>query len=96
MITNVVRKAAHVIEYMIQSCALCAMFNTFGGKIKKHIPWILFLGLFTACFDEALQLSMKGRGSLVSDIFIDFSGTLFGILICIAVEALIGRMQRKK
>lgn len=95
MITVVVRKAAHVIEYTIQSCILCALFNTFEGKIKKHIPWVLFLGLFTACFDEAIQLSMKGRGSLVSDIFVDFSGTLLGLLLCLAALSIRRYIKRK-
>ena len=76
-----VRKLAHVTEYAIHGILLSGVFATFKGKIKGNISYIMFFGLFTACIDEFVQLSSYGRAALVTDIFIDFSGTLFGIII---------------
>lgn len=78
---EVVRKLAHVAEYAIHGILLCNVFSTFKGKIKGNISYIMFFGLLTACTDEFIQLSSYGRAGLVTDIFIDFAGTLTGIII---------------
>jgi len=82
---NIVRKTAHVTEYAVLGGLLCALMNTFIGGIKTHIPWILFIGLFTACFDEGFQFYIEGRGSLVSDVFIDFGGILLSVIIAMII-----------
>lgn len=78
---GVVRKFAHVAEYAIHGMLLCGVFSTFKGGVKGNISNIMFFGLLTACTDEFVQLSSQGRAGLVTDIFIDFSGTLSGIII---------------
>lgn len=71
--THYVRKAAHFAEFFAQGAFLsAALFST--GYHKRFI-YVLFSGLLTACTDEYIQLFFEGRGSMVSDIFIDFSGT---------------------
>lgn len=70
-----VRKAAHVTEFVLQSICLSGCFK---GKYKSRIIYILFFGLITACTDELIQSFVPGRGSLVSDVFIDFAGTVLG------------------
>ena len=86
-----VRKLAHIAEYAIQGMLLCGVFSTFKEKVKGNVSYILFFGLFTACMDEFIQLYTYGRAGLVADIFIDFTGTLAGIIIFLFFSNLIKR-----
>lgn len=83
-----VRKTAHVTEFLLQGMFIS---GCFGGKYKGRIIYILFFGLLTACVDELIQSFVPGRGSLVSDVFIDFAGTSAA-----AVIAGMLHMRRKK
>ncbi len=71
----IVRKSAHITEFVIHAMLLAGCFT---GKLKKRIIYILFFGLLTACTDEFIQLFPEGRAGLVADIFIDFGGTAIG------------------
>ena len=75
LMDTVVRKTAHVAEFALHAALLA---GCFGGRMKKRLIYIFFFGLMTACVDEYIQLFPEGRAGLVSDIFIDFTGTLFG------------------
>lgn len=79
LMQKIVRKAAHITEFGVQAMLIA---NSFSGKYKKRIIYILFLGLLTACTDEYIQLFSDGRSGLISDVFIDFSGTAAGTLLC--------------
>lgn len=75
----IIRKTAHITEFFLQAVFIA---NSFSGRYKNRVVYILFLGLLTACTDEYIQLFFDGRGSLVSDIFIDFAGTALAASIC--------------
>lgn len=71
--TLIVRKSAHFMEFFIQGAIFSGLiFETF----KKNYIYLLFSGLMTAVIDEFIQNFSPGRGSMVSDCLIDFSGTL--------------------
>ena len=93
--TYIVRKGAHVAEFAIQSCLICGFFNCSKGKMQKNISWILFLGLFTACTDEAIQLFVEGRAGMVFDVFIDFTGTIAGLALSVIFSG-ITTVKRKR
>ncbi len=73
-----VRKSAHIAEFTLHGILLA---NCFEMQYKKRVIYILFFGLLTACIDEYIQLFSPGRAGLVQDIFIDFLGTVIGMLI---------------
>lgn len=79
LVIMLVRKTAHITEFFAQAVLVS---NCFYGKYKNRIIYILFIGLFTACIDEFLQLFSNGRSGMVVDIFIDFLGTNLGMLLC--------------
>lgn len=79
MLETIIRKAAHITEFFLQAVLIA---NSFSGRYKNRIVYILFLGLLTACTDEYIQLFFDGRGGLVSDIVIDFAGTALAAAIC--------------
>ncbi len=74
----IARKSAHIFEFLLQSFMIAGCFVT---RYRRRIVYILFFGLLTACTDEYIQLFVPGRAGLVSDIFIDFSGTIAGMLL---------------
>ena len=85
-LTNLVRKAAHVTEFFLQGLFFGLFLLSLQKKFSRQVIYLLFLGLFTACTDEFLQNFYAGRGSLVSDIFIDFSGVLLSAVVCLFID----------
>lgn len=84
-LTIIVRKSAHMIEFFIQSVlmGLCAKYLFY--HYKKYISTTLLLSLITAVTDETIQLFYEGRSGQVTDIIIDFSGAVLGVVFCIFI-----------
>lgn len=87
------RKAAHFTEFFMQGVFLTLFFKNTRLRLQGGAVYAAFLGLFTACCDEFIQLFFDGRGSQVSDVFIDFSGTAASILVIAAILCI---RRRKK
>jgi len=75
----VIRKNAHAFMYMILAFLLSGLFFIFNKRGKDAIVYILFICLFYAVTDEFHQSFVLGRTSLVSDVLVDFGGTLIGL-----------------
>lgn len=71
-----VRKLAHFTEYAILGAEL---FGLFGKYLMSATH-----GLFVAMVDESIQLIVK-RGSSLADVWLDFSGVLFGALVVMLI-----------
>ena len=95
-IQHVVRKCAHFMEYMLLGLLLRLCLQSWYGHKVKGLRILSLAGLCTgtvyACTDEFHQLLIEGRSGQWSDIVVDGSGVLLGILIGIA---LIGITHRK-
>jgi len=89
-----VRKIAHVFEHMMLALGIAAYARILAEeRNRKASVWIFAafsIGIFTALIDETIQL-FSGRGSLVSDVWIDGIGVILGIFIV----WLIGRIRRR-
>ncbi|BCZ47195.1 hypothetical protein psyc5s11_32620 [Clostridium gelidum] len=75
----VIRKNAHAFMYMILAFLVSGLFFIFNKRGKDAIVYILFICLFYAVTDEFHQSFVLGRTSLVSDVLVDFGGTLIGL-----------------
>ena len=75
----IIRKNAHGFMYMILACLVSSAFFAFNKRGKDAIVYILFICLFYAVTDEFHQSFVPGRGSLVSDVLVDFAGALIGL-----------------
>ena len=54
---------------------------------KLQYVWIpLFIGLLVALIDETIQLFPIGRSSSVKDVWIDFSGVIFGTILLLVLK----------
>ena len=93
-----VRKLAHFSEFALLGMELCLFFT--GKRQRKRDGLLLALahGLFAALVDETVQI-FSGRGPMIQDVWIDFSGVTTGAVFQMAVFVIclkIVAAQRKK
>lgn len=74
---GLLRKLAHFTEFACLGAILGWIMN------RKNRPWWIALGLgsLAACVDETIQIFVPERGPAVTDVLIDTSGVLTGILL---------------
>ena len=86
----VVRKTAHILLFAILGvlAQLCAEKHL---KKRKWIAAVLFCLLY-AISDEVHQMFVPGRAGLVSDVLIDFAGSIAGIGILFVIT----KIKRRK
>ena len=77
----VLRKLAHFSEYTALGFFLGGLFTAQGQKGIHRIAMPMGCGLFAACVDETIQIFSEGRGSSLIDVWIDFSGVCFGLVL---------------
>ena len=97
---RVTRKLAHFTAYAILGFLVYGTVNFAPGKIfdKKHkkslfsfVPCVVF-----AATDEYHQTLVEGRAGRFTDVLIDGSGVVFGIIIAIIVFVIIDVVFKKK
>lgn len=90
-----VRKAAHLTEFALLGFSLGGLNGALARLRQKSIPLLpLFASLVVAVADEFIQ-SFTGRTSQVSDVLIDFSGALLGLLVITIIQAVRNRKRRR-
>ena len=96
-IHHYVRKTAHFTEFFALGVVsfLSVLFFLPAGKKKFLLLLSPLLCLLTAAADETIQIFSAGRGPQWSDVLLDFTGALAGILLT-AVAALIVHAVRRK
>ena len=81
---HLVRKTAHFLEYaflaFLTTCLLLWLKHFSVFRIRPRQVWVFpaALGLLYAISDEIHQI-FSHRGARVTDVLIDFAGTLFGV-----------------
>ena len=93
---HLVRKAAHFTEFMILACLLSVRIYDLSGQFLKRLAVVAASGLFAAFIDETIQIFVEGRGSSVTDMWVDFAGVLTGSLITLGLIGLIRKRSGRK
>jgi VanZ family protein len=83
---HLVRKLAHFTEFGALGAELALLVVLRGRPRAQALINGLAGGLAAAVTDEALQL-LSGRGSMVQDVLLDFSGVVAGGAVLLAVYA---------
>jgi len=83
-----VRKLAHFCEYTLEGFLLMLCLRVYTRRFIRHVSWPILFGLLTALTDETIQIFSQGRSSLVTDIWLDFAGVMFGLLVGLFLLAL--------
>ena len=93
---HIVRKCAHFTEYMVLGLMLrLCLESWFGRTVRKSRSLTIACfcgGTIYACTDEFHQLLIEGRSGQWSDVLVDGSGVLLGVLIA---ALLIRRINRR-
>ena len=85
---HIVRKLAHFCEYMLEGFLLTLCLRVYTRRFVRHISWPILGGLLTALTDETIQMFSDGRSSQLTDVWLDFSGAMAGILVGVFCLAL--------
>ena len=86
---HIVRKLAHFCEYLLEGFLLMLCLRVYTRHFFKHVSWPILGGLLTALTDEAIKLFVPGRSGQVTDIWIDFSGVMTGLLVGLILLGLV-------
>ncbi len=78
---HLVRKAAHIIEYLVLGSFLLSGFFS-ETKPKRSVILTLCTGVLYAASDEIHQIFIPGRTASPIDVGIDTLGILAGIIAC--------------
>ncbi len=91
----IVRKCAHFTEYTLLGFLLRLCLESWVGKKRitgSQISAVGFVsGVLYACTDETHQMTVNGRSGTWTDVLVDGSGVLAGILIGCVIIQLINR-----
>ena len=93
---KLVRKLAHFFEFFVLGTLLLLYRNLWKTNATLHLYRTLFFGMAAALFDETLQLTSPGRGSLVADVWLDFSAVVVSATVYSLISCLIKYKKSKK
>lgn len=92
----VVRTLAHFCEFgLLGVLSQLTFLSCFGVKAKAILSSV-FLVILTALTDEVIQLFSEGRAFQISDLIIDFSGSLLGLVAIFLIAVLINNHRLRK
>ena len=86
---HIVRELAHFCEHLLEGFLLMLCLRVYTRHFFKHVSWPILGGLLTALTDETIQLFVPGRSGQVTDIWIDFSGVMTGLLVGLILLGLV-------
>ena len=88
LMTLVVRKGAHVLEYAVLGFLTR---GTLVARREERGRAVMPVGLLAALVpvvDECIQLVVPGRSGMVQDVLIDLAGMCLGVLVGMGVSRL--------
>ena len=92
----IVRKTAHFAEYAVLGFLLASICVSFYLKPKLTVPVSFLAGALYAVSDEIHQYFVPGRSCQLSDMLLDSSGVICGIVFLLIITALYNFIQKKK
>lgn len=89
-----VRKLAHFTEYAALGTVAHLLFDSLtADRCKKYVT-ISLIGVATPLVDETIQI-FSSRGPALSDVWIDVGGYIVGVLLTLAVLALVRKSGKR-
>lgn len=78
---HILRKMGHLSEFFLLGFFLTQAVSLLKQSRGSALPLSLYLGLLTAVLDETIQSVVPGRGPMVTDVLIDHTGFVLGLLL---------------
>jgi len=77
---GLLRKLAHFAEFGVLGCELTMLLRLRGLKGLQNFSYSALAAFFIAAADETIQI-FSGRGAQLSDVLLDFTGAVTGIVV---------------
>lgn len=90
---HIIRKTAHFIEYAGLGCMICGYCRTWHRERAGRLRTAGELAFIIPFVDETIQLFVPGRSGQISDVWLDISGTVFGLILATLI---VGWLQKRK
>ena len=84
-IEHIIRKIAHFSIYTVVGLLLMLLCKTYDIKEFDRFSISLIIGIIYASSDEIHQAFVPGRGPMLTDVLIDTSGVVTGIILVICI-----------
>ncbi len=92
---HLIRKLAHFTEYAVLG-ALLLLLTAVGFCVRlQTVVNCLFFLMAAALTDETIQI-FTGRGPQIQDVWLDFAGGFTGLLVVLALRALLRGVLRSR
>lgn len=89
-----VRKAAHFSIYCLLAFLLSGFYTSFEKLNRARVYVVAFITTFAfSCSDEIHQYFIPGRSCQISDVLLDSSGAVVGIIMFILLTLLINKIR---
>ena len=93
---DLVRKLAHVAEFFTLGLFVLGFAVSLGAHLKRRFVSLpILMALFVAVGDEYIQ-HFTGRGSLVTEVVLDFAGSLAGMGVAVLFLWVLRQIVRGK
>ena len=94
----IVRKLGHFTEFFLLGFTLMLHMDAISKAVTLRLPWLMAWGIGTlyAISDELHQSFVGGRHPAVTDVCIDSSGVIAGVLVMLFVFRKIRRQKMQK
>lgn len=86
----IVRKCGHLAEYTLLGLLIMSHVSDFR---KRAWLWTVPAGFIYAASDEFHQYFVPGRSALFTDVLIDTSGVIIGILLLLLIKRIILKIK---
>ena len=93
LLHKLIRKMAHFTEFMCLGMLLSWQRKLRGAVTPVSYP--LLLGMAAALVDETIQMFIPDRGPSLTDVWIDTSGTLTGMLLLLTGYYLVSKFKKQ-
>ena len=95
-INHVVRKSAHFSAYLILGILVVNALKSSGIKVNKLFWIALIICMLYSSSDEFHQMFVPGRTALVTDVMIDTTGAIIGIVIYCIITRIVAQRRNCK
>ena len=94
---HIVRKLAHFTEFTLIGMLSTTCAYSFNRlRPYRYTVYVLFTGLAAAVTDETIQLFSEGRSGQITDVLLDFSGVVTGMLFLLLCFMLYIQIRKRK
>ena len=89
ILSTIVRKGAHFTEYAVLCALLLYWLSSFSISYRRRCAIAVAISALYAATDEFHQLFVPGRSGQITDVMIDTSGALVGMLVVSAARIIV-------